>query len=287
MSAASRHRKMEPLRRLLSEQYPDIDRKELYAAVLCGEISVNDEKIRDPKALVDKNAEISWTQSKYVGRGGFKLEGALDDLGLSPEGLNCLDAGASTGGFTDCLLSRGALKVHAVDVGYNQLAWKLRTDSRVTVYERTNLMSLTQESLNPPPTFAVADLSFRSLRGAASKLLSLTGGYPVLALVKPQFEQPVEADFDGIVRTRKARAAVLHSLMSDLPDEGVFVLDAVACRVTGRKGNAEIFLLLGGKPPENHQYVNNRIETALDEAEHHQKSSRPSGPPTQKPSPPR
>lgn len=270
MSATNRRRNTVPLQQVLKENYPDIDQKELYAAILCGEISVNGEKIRDPRTPVDRNAEISWTKGKYVGRGGFKLEGALDDLGLSPEGLICLDAGASTGGFTDCLLSRGAEKVHAVDVGYNQLAWKLRTDSRVSVYERTNLMSLTRESLDPPPSFAVADLSFRSLRGAASKLLLLTGGSPVLALVKPQFEQPVEENFDGIVRTREARASVLHSLKSDLPDEGVFVLDAVACRVTGRKGNAEIFLLLGGQPPEDNQVVDNRIQTALDDAERRQ-----------------
>lgn len=270
MTSSRRNRKLIPLLRLLLEHYPEVDQKELYAAILCGEISVNGEKIRDPKTPVDKSAESSWEKGKYVGRGGFKLEGALDDLGLNPEGLCCLDAGSSTGGFTDCLLSRGALKVHAVDVGYNQLAWKLRTDSRVSVYERTNLMSLTPGSLNPPPNFAVADLSFRSLRGAASKLLSLTGGSPVLALVKPQFEQPAEANFDGIVRTREARAAVLNSLRTDLPDEGVFVHDAVACRVTGRKGNAEIFLLLSGTPPVDSLYVNDRIETALNEAERRQ-----------------
>lgn len=270
MSPPRRTRNTTPLLQLLSKKYSDIDRKELYAAILCGEISVDGEKIRDPKAPVERSAELSWVKEKFVGRGGFKLEGALEDLGLNPEGLICLDAGASTGGFTDCLLSRGATKVHAVDVGFNQLAWKLRTDSRVSVYEKTNLMSLTAESLNPPPDFAVADLSFRSLRGAASKLLSLTGGAPVLALVKPQFEQPVETNFDGIVRTREARAAVLHSLRSDLPDEGVHVLDAVACRITGRKGNAEVFLLLGGEPPKDSQYVNDRIDTALDQAEHRQ-----------------
>jgi 23S rRNA (cytidine1920-2'-O)/16S rRNA (cytidine1409-2'-O)-methyltransferase len=130
-------------------------------------------------------------------------------------------------------------------------------------------MSLSRENLKPPPDFAVADLSFRSLRGAASKLLSLTQGAPVLALVKPQFEQPREKNFDGIVRTREARAAVLHSLSSDLPAEGVYVHDAAASRVTGRKGNAEIFLLLSGEPPVDSDYVAKRIESALDDAHHH------------------
>jgi 23S rRNA (cytidine1920-2'-O)/16S rRNA (cytidine1409-2'-O)-methyltransferase len=260
-----------PLSRLLELKYPESEPKELFAAVLCGEISVNGEKLRDPKALVPKTSDISWTTGKYVGRGGFKLEGALDDLGLSPEGLVCLDAGSSTGGFTDCLLSRGAILVHSVDVGYNQLAWKLRSDSRVAVYERTNLMDLSTDNLYPRPVFAVADLSFRSLRGAASKLLELTSGAPVLALVKPQFEQPEEENFDGVVRTREARAAVIHSLRSDLPSEGVHVLDTVASRVTGRKGNAEIFLLLSSKPAPDPPYVDRRIENALDEAERRQR----------------
>ncbi|RKX81491.1 MAG: hypothetical protein DRP60_00530 [Spirochaetes bacterium] len=235
-----------PLKLLLTSRYPEKDSKSLYSAILCGEIIVNGEKVRNPKAAVPGDAEIIWKTDKYVGRGGLKLEGALDDMSLNPSGMVCLDAGSSTGGFTDCLLSVGAVCVHAVDVGYNQLAWKLRSDKRVQVYEQMNLMNLNREDFNPPPVFAVADLSFRSLRGAASKLLSLTGGGLILALVKPQFEQPVEENFDGIVRTRKARADVLKSLIKDLPIEGVYAHDAAASRITGRKGNAEIFLLLSG-----------------------------------------
>jgi 23S rRNA (cytidine1920-2'-O)/16S rRNA (cytidine1409-2'-O)-methyltransferase len=181
--------------------------------------------------------------------------------------LVCLDAGASTGGFTDCLLSRGALNVHAVDVGYNQLAWKLRSDERVFVHERTNLMDLHPGDLIPEPTFAVADLSFRSLRGAASRLLELTRGGTVLALVKPQYENPKEDGFDGVVRTNAARAGVLESLRTDLPKEGVFVRNAAASRVTGRKGNAEIFLLLGREPAQDMDKVNVQITKALDDAD--------------------
>ena len=253
-----------PLSRLLAERYPDVDRKELFAAVLCGEISVNGDKLRNPKGRVFRDSEIVWLNDRYVGRGGYKLEGALDELGIDPSGLVCLDAGASTGGFTDCLLSRGARLVHAVDVGFNQLAWKLRSDDRVLSMERTNLMSIEKTDLEPPPVIAVADLSFRSLRGAASKLLDLTSGGIVLALVKPQFEEPSEPGFDGIVRTREARAAVLHSLRADLTSEGVHVLDAVASKVTGRKGNAEIFVLLSSEPASDGSYVDRRIEAALD-----------------------
>lgn len=254
------------LNRLLAERYPDIDPQKLYSAVLCGEIIVNGEKLRDPGALVPKAADVVWKTDKYVGRGGLKLEGALDELALDPKGMVCLDAGSSTGGFTDCLLSRGASCIHAVDVGYNQLAWRIRSDDRVAVHERTNLMDLSRADLNPHPEFAVADLSFRSLRGAASKLLTLTDGGIVLALVKPQFEQPAEEDFDGIVRTHEARAAVLKSLISDLLIEGVHVHDAVVSGVRGRKGNAEIFLLLSGKVADDPLYVDRRIDMALDMA---------------------
>lgn len=256
-----------PLSRVVASNHPDRSSKEIFAAILCGDIMVNGEKLRDPKAAVSSDARIEWMEAAYVGRGGLKLEGALDALGIDPAGLVCLDAGASTGGFTDCLLSRGAAFVHAVDVGYNQLAWKLRSHPRVASRERTNIMSLVPGDLDPPPVLAVADLSFRSLRGAASKLLELTAGGSVLALVKPQFENGSEENFDGIVRTREARSRVLESLRTDLPSEGVYVQDAAASPVRGRKGNAEVFFLLGTEPAEDARYVDTRITEALDAAE--------------------
>lgn len=257
-----------PLSVLVEKSLPDLDGKTAYSAILCGEIFVDGDRIRDPKATFPTDATILRQIGKYVGRGGVKLEGALEDLGVNPEGLICLDAGASTGGFTDCLLFHGAAVVHSVDVGYNQLAWKLRSDSRVIVRERTNIMTLERSDLDPPPQMAVVDLSFRSLRGAASKLLLLTGGGIVLALVKPQFENPDEDGFDGIVRTREARSSVLESLRRDLPAEGVHVRDAAASRISGRKGNAEIFLLLAASPAEDASYVEKRILEALDFIDH-------------------
>ena len=244
-----------------------MDGKGAYAAIVCGEIYVGGERIRDPKKRIPEDAFVEHRAGGYVGRGGLKLEGALDDFGVDPSGLVCLDAGASTGGFTDCLLTRGAEAVHAVDVGYNQLAWKLRSDPRVIVRERTNIMALESGCLIPPPAMAVADLSFRSLRGAASKLLSLTGGGIVLVLVKPQFENPEEIGFDGVVRTGEARSRVLDALRRDLPSEGVHVLDAAASRLPGRKGNAEIFLRLASVPPADAAYVDGRIRRALDDAD--------------------
>ena len=256
--------KYQPLSQVVASTCPDKKAKDIYAAIMCGDIIANGERLRDPKARVPADAHIEWTVDRYVGRGGLKLEGALDSMSIDPSGLVCLDAGASTGGFTDCLLSRGAAFVHAVDVGYNQLAWKLRSHPRVASLERTNIMSLEPGDLDPPPVLAVADLSFRSLRGAASKLLELTGGGTVLALVKPQFELQSDEGFDGIVRTREARAAVLESLRTDLPSEGVHVHDAAASPVKGRKGNAEVFFLLGDEPADDIGFVNARILTALD-----------------------
>lgn len=265
--AAGRRIKQIPIIRVLLERFPEMDSKQLYTSFFCGEIFVNGERIRDPKASMPVDGTLERRIDRFVGRGGYKLEGALIDLNLDPDGLICLDAGASTGGFTDCLLSRGALNVHAVDVGYNQLAWKIRSDERVIVHERTNLMDLHPGDLIPEPNFAVADLSFRSLRGAASRLLELTRGGNVLALVKPQYENPKEEGFDGIVRTNAARVGVLESLRTDLLKEGVFVLDATASKVTGRKGNAEIFLLLGSEPPQDMDRVSVQISRALNDAD--------------------
>ena len=255
-----------PLNRLLVRLFPNEKPDRLYAEILCGDISVNGDVLKDPKHLVPETASVARRDQGFVSRGGEKLQGALDDFQIDPQGVICLDAGASTGGFSDCLLQRGALCVHAVDVGYNQLAWKIRSDSRVVARERTNIMDLSREDLTPPPALAVADLSFRSLRGAASKLLELTAGGTVLALVKPQFENPAEEGFDGIVRTDDARRRVLYSLTEDLPREGVYVHNAAASRVTGRKGNAEIFLLLAAERALDKGSVISSLEKSLDDA---------------------
>lgn len=233
----------------------------MYSAILCGEIFVNGERMLNPKREVERGAKILWKSKKYVSRGGYKLEGALEDFRFDPRGLVCIDAGASTGGFTDCLLRRGVSTVHAVDVGYNLLDWKLRSDKRVIVHERSNVIELSRSDLIPPPQLAVADLSLRSLRGAASSLLSLVDGGSLLALVKPQYEHPEENEFRGIVRTRKALTSVVYSLQSDLKKEGVFILDITISRILGRKGNVEFFFLLGTKAPSRD--VNAQIGNVL------------------------
>jgi 23S rRNA (cytidine1920-2'-O)/16S rRNA (cytidine1409-2'-O)-methyltransferase len=187
----------------------------------------------------------------YVSRGGEKLAAALDLWGIACEGKTWIDAGCSTGGFTDCLLRRGASLVYAIDVGENQLDWRLRADPRVRVMEATNVMAVRGEELDPTPDSAVADLSFRSLRLAASRILSLTAERRGIFLVKPQFEYiHPPRDFDGVVRGQGALRDILSDLVAGLGNEGVRAEDAVESPLRGRKGNREfLFLLRLGSGP--------------------------------------
>ncbi|MFO7729687.1 MAG: TlyA family RNA methyltransferase [Spirochaetia bacterium] len=235
-----------PLLQLLHTKFPQFSRKALYARVLCGEVAVNGEHHRDPQLKVSIDSEIKLEQRKYVSRGGLKLEAALTMWQLPVEEKVFLDAGASTGGFTDCLLQHGAQKVHAVDVGYNQLDYSLRKDPRVLVLERTNVMHV--QELKPPPHAAVADLSFRSLRGAAAHIISLTTEQWMVGLLKPQFEAASEhlKAFDGVVRAEEDAYRILHEVTESLKDEGLQVRAVAPSPVSGRKGNREFLLLLTG-----------------------------------------
>src|SRR6056297_599517 len=186
---------------LIKKKYPSIPEKESFARILCGEVFVKGERVRDPHRRLDEGAEPQFLSKKYVSRGGIKLESVLQRWKIEVRDKIFIDAGSSTGGFTDCLLQNGARMVHSVDVGYNQLDYRLRTDARVKVYERTNIMAVGE--LDPIPHAAVADLSFRKIGGAAGHLLDLVREGWLIALVKPQFEIKAEMDpeFSGVVRT--------------------------------------------------------------------------------------
>jgi len=227
---------------LLVLLYPETPRERLFSLVLCGDVIVNGSVLRDPKSDVTSDAEVVLSSKRFVSRGGFKLDPVLEAWAVPVEGRVVLDAGCSTGGFTDALLQRGAALVYAVDVGSSQLDWKLRADPRVQVMEGTNIMSL--ERLDPKPHGAVADLSFRSLRGAASKILSLTTEGWLIALIKPQFEWlSPPPEFQGIVPDDQIEA-ILAALEADLKLEGVVLTDKVLSAVRGRKGNQEILARL-------------------------------------------
>lgn len=184
------------------------------------------------------------SRGNYVSRGGIKLAGALDAFGLDPNGLVCLDVGASTGGFTDCLLQRGAERVYAVDVGYGQLAWSLRNDPRVVVMERHNARH--PLGIDEPISFAVADVAFISLRLVLPSIIeTLASGGIILALVKPQFEAGrKEVGKGGVVRSPSARADAIASVALWAIENGLRVLGVRESSMTGPKGNHEYFLLL-------------------------------------------
>ncbi len=229
----------------LRQRFPSESADELTAQVVCRRVLVDGEVVSDPKQPIPKDAQITIDDHKrYVSRGGYKLEGALAAFGLDVAGLTLLDAGASTGGFTDCLLKGGAKTVHAVDVGYNQLDWRLRSDGRVIVYERTNIMEVQQ--LRPQPEGAVCDLSFRSITKAASHILSLcTEGAFLVALIKPQFETPKGMEgFDGVIREAEVLKAVMEDVLGALIAEGLGIRAVAESPITGTKGNTEFFALL-------------------------------------------
>jgi len=234
------------LLQLLKLHYPSRSEKELSAQIVTGGVHVDGQKVTKPGLRVRAEAEVRVREERrYVSRGGEKLAAALDAWAIPCAGAAWLDAGCSTGGFTDCLLQRGAAAVHAVDVGVGQLDWALRQDPRVRVHEGTNIMALNATELAPRPASAVADLSFRSLHGAARHILALTTEGWGIFLVKPQFEyKEPDPAFRGVVRDPHAIRTILADLAQDLAAEGVMLEMAIASPIRGRKGNREFLFLL-------------------------------------------
>ncbi|TWI74322.1 23S rRNA (cytidine1920-2'-O)/16S rRNA (cytidine1409-2'-O)-methyltransferase [Desulfobotulus alkaliphilus] len=216
------------------------------ALILAGKVQVNGLRVDKAGAQIAEDARIETEipDFPYVSRGALKLKAALDQLSLNPEGMVCMDVGASTGGFTDLLLRQGASRVVAVDVGYGQLAWSLRQDSRVLVLERTNIRHLTEETLDIKVDLVTIDTSFISLRlviPACRKFLKEDAR--ILALVKPQFEAgKEEVGKGGVVRNPDIHAKVLKDLEIFLIAEGFFVGGAIASPIQGPKGNQEFIL---------------------------------------------
>jgi len=235
-----------PLIDLLKALHPQSDERELRAQVLRGHVSVGGEKVVKPGTPVAPDAVVLLRPAPaFVSRGGEKLQAAIEAWSVACGGAAWIDAGCSTGGFTDCLLQHGASLVYAVDVGEGQLDWRLRSDSRVKTLERTNIMSLNRSDLVPPPARAVADLSFRSLQGAARHILGLTTEGWGIFLVKPQFElRRPPAGFRGVVRDPDEVRTIVDDLVQRLAAEGVEVQKRIPSPVPGRKGNREFLFLL-------------------------------------------
>jgi len=212
--------------------------------IMAGRARVGTTVLVKPSQLVDDTAPIEIIEpERYVSRGGYKLEAALTAFGVRPEGLRCLDLGASTGGFTDCLLQHGAASVIAVDVGRAQLHMKLRNDPRVTLLEGVNARDLPEL---PPIDFFVADLSFISLRKVLPSVAQRTPpGTPGIVLLKPQFEAgPADVPRGGVIKDPAVRQRVLTEFLDWARAEGWTIHDAIECPVHGAEGNIEYLVWL-------------------------------------------
>jgi 23S rRNA (cytidine1920-2'-O)/16S rRNA (cytidine1409-2'-O)-methyltransferase len=219
-------------------------RQKAQALILAGQVLVNSQKVEKPGHQVPAGAFIELLGIlPYVSRGGFKLERALDHFGIDPSGKVCIDIGASTGGFTDCLLQRGAVRVYAVDVGVTQLDWKIRTDPRVVVKDHTNARHLRPEDIGEPCSLAVCDVSFISVTLIVPLLPSLlTPDGELVVLVKPQFEVGRdEVGKGGIVRDPDMHEAACKKVQDAVEALG-FTTALIESPILGGEGNREFLL---------------------------------------------
>ena len=228
---------------LLTEQGYADTRSKAQAIIMSGQVYVNGQKADKPGVSYEETVELEVRGAvcPYVSRGGLKLEKALRDFGVKPVGYVCSDSGASTGGFTDCLLQQGAKKVFAIDVGYGQLDWKIRSDERVVVMERTNIRYVTPEDLGEPLDLSVIDVSFIGLEivlPTIKNLLKPTG--QVLCLIKPQFEAGKEnVGKKGVVRDPRIHKMVLDNFVNLVDGLGFKILGLTFSPVKGPEGNIE------------------------------------------------
>jgi 23S rRNA (cytidine1920-2'-O)/16S rRNA (cytidine1409-2'-O)-methyltransferase len=221
-------------------------REKAQTSILAGDVLVNGESVLRSAATVDENAEISLAKpQRFVGRGGDKLEHALRAFELDVTGLVALDAGASTGGFTDCLLQHGASKVYAVDVGYGQLDYKLRNDARVVVLERTNVRDLTELPGGARPDIATIDVAFIGLEKVLPSVVKLLRpGARIVALVKPQFQaRRSEVRKGGVVKDPLVHATVIGRVVAWANEHGLRFGGLTASPLLGPAGNREFFVL--------------------------------------------
>lgn len=242
------HKKKERLDVLLVKRVMAESREKAKAVIMTGNVFVNGQ--REDKAgstfPEDVQIEIKGTPMKYVSRGGYKLEKAVEQWEISLAGRICMDVGSSTGGFTDCMLQNGASKVYAVDVGTNQLAWKLRQDERVISMEKTNIRYVTQEQIEDVISFSSIDVAFISLTKVLNpvwELLEEKGR--VVCLVKPQFEAGREkVGKKGVVRDKKVHLEVVCNIMEFAKNTGFQILELSFSPIKGPEGNIEYLLYL-------------------------------------------
>lgn len=241
-------KKKERIDTLLVKKGLETSRTRARARILAGDVIVNDHRVDKAGSLVSVDAKIRLKGEgmPYVSRGALKLESAIENWPTDIKGKTCLDVGASTGGFTEILLKHGASHVFAVDVGYGQLAWKLRNDPRVTNLERTHILKLKTGFFSPPPTIAVIDVSFISLtRVLPGVLPHLNTNARIYILIKPQFEVGRKnIEKGGIVRDQAAREQSVEKVLSCARTLGLKVLGVAESPIKGAMGNVEFLAAL-------------------------------------------
>ena len=239
--------KRERLDLLLVDRQLVSSREEGRRKILAGEVLVNDQLVTKAGSLIDTGSVVRVkTPPRYVSRGGFKLEKALSEFTIAVCGKSALDVGASTGGFTDCLLIHGAVRVIAVDVGYGQLDWQLRNDPRVVVFEKTNIRYLEPSALPFIPDIASVDVSFISLKLVLPRVKTLLSpGGEIVALIKPQFEVGKgKVGKGGVVRSPDEQARVIEEIKAASADLGYVIGGVTESPLLGPKGNREFLIYL-------------------------------------------
>ncbi len=262
--------KKERLDILLVEKGIITSRERAKACIMEGRVYVDGQKVDKAGEKVSSAANIEYRGDtlKYVSRGGLKLEKAMNSYNISLENKVCMDIGASTGGFTDCMLQNGARKVFSVDVGYGQFAWKLRTDERVVCMERTNIRYVTLENIGEPLDFASIDVSFISLKKimpATLNLLKEDG--EVVALIKPQFEAGREkVGKKGVVREKETHKEVVYGIIDFLIAQDLNVLGVGYSPIKGPEGNREYLVYFTKDKNKESNFKREDIDTVVDES---------------------
>ena len=246
-------------------------RERAKALIMAGQVYVKNQKCDKAGQMVDEDttvAEIRGETLKYVSRGGLKLEKAMENFDVTLEGKVCMDVGSSTGGFTDCMLQNGAVKVYAVDVGHGQLAWKLREDPRVVCMERTNARYLSHEQISDELDFASIDVSFISLKLILPAVAGiLKDGGCVASLVKPQFEAGREkVGKKGVVRDPTVHKEVLEHYLEHAQEAGFGVLGLTYSPIRGPEGNIEYLLHLQNHAEGTYEEVPVDASAVVEEA---------------------
>ncbi len=239
--------KRERLDLLLLERRLVDSREEGRRKILAGDVLVNDQAVTKAGSLIDSGAAIRLKErSRYVSRGGLKLEKALGEFAVDVGGKTARDVGASSGGFTDCLLAHGAARVFAVDVGYGQLDWKLRNDPRVVVFEKTNIRHLARSALPGSAELATIDASFISLKLSLPRVKDLLAArHEVIALIKPQFEVGKgKVGKGGVVRSAEEHARVIGEIQESAAAIGYEIAGVTESPLLGPKGNKEFLIYL-------------------------------------------